>query len=92
MKIDFTNLFFKDYNKIQSDNVKDKIKYIIQSLMDTNSLYSSKEFKVKKIQGYKKYYRIKIGNYRLGLKKEENKIIIMRVMHRKDIYKYFPWA
>jgi len=90
MKIDFTNLFFKDYNKIQSDNVKDKIKYIIQSLMDTNSLYSSKEFKVKKIQGYKKYYRIKIGNYRLGLKKEENKIIIMRVMHRKDIYKYFP--
>ena len=90
MKIDFTNLFFKDYNKIQSDNVKDKIKYIIQSLMDTNSLYSSKEFKVKKIPGYKKYYRIKIGNYRLGLKKEENKIIIMRVMHRKDIYKYFP--
>lgn len=36
------------------------------------------------------YYRIRIGNYRLGLKQEQDTLTLLRFMHRKDIYTYFP--
>ncbi len=40
--------------------------------------------------GYKKYYKIRFGDYRVGLKKENDTIVIETVKHRKEIYKYFP--
>jgi mRNA interferase RelE/StbE len=46
---------------------------------------------IKKIQGYESYYRIRIGNYRVGCEiLAGNKIIFYRVKNRKDIYKVFP--
>ena len=42
--------------------------------------------KVRKMRGYP-YYRIKIGDYRIILKITENRIYIMDVGHRKNIYK-----
>jgi len=41
-----------------------------------------------KVKG--KYFRIRIGEYRLGLKEERGMLILLRFMHRKEIYKYFP--
>lgn len=46
---------------------------------------------IKKIRGYRDYYRIRAGNYRIGCKVEaENGIIFYRVKSRNDIYKVFP--
>jgi mRNA interferase RelE/StbE len=36
------------------------------------------------------YYRMRLGDYRMGFKIESGSIIILRFMHRKDIYNYFP--
>jgi len=44
----------------------------------------------KKIRGYKTYFRLKVGNYRIGFEYDNNVIVFFRVLHRKDIYKYFP--
>lgn len=46
--------------------------------------------KVEKMTGYKGYYKARFGDYRVGLKKQDNKIIVEIVMHRKEIYKYYP--
>ena len=46
---------------------------------------------VKKMRGYRDYYRIRVGNYRIGCKVEaENRIIFYRVKSRDAIYKVFP--
>ena len=45
---------------------------------------------VRKIRGYDDYYRIRIGDYRLGVKIKGNSIEMLRLLHRKDIYKRFP--
>ena len=46
---------------------------------------------IKKIQGREGYYRIRIGDYRIGCVIETgNRIIFYRVKNRKDIYKVFP--
>ena len=45
---------------------------------------------IKKIVGYQGYYRIKIGDYRLGIKYDSNRMVLLRFLHRKDVYKHFP--
>ena len=45
----------------------------------------------KKLKGYKNAYRIKIGDYRIGVFIENKIVEFARVVHRKDIYRVFPW-
>ena len=52
-----------------------------------------KEFKahpLRKLRGFKDYYRIKVKDFRIGFKKTNNRVIFMRILHRKDIYRHFP--
>jgi len=48
--------------------------------------------KVQKLKGYREYYKIRFGSYRVGLRIdfEEKVIEFRRVAHRKDIYRRFP--
>lgn len=43
-----------------------------------------------KLEGYKIAYRIKLGDYRIGVFIEDETIEFVRFVHRKDIYKKFP--
>jgi len=36
------------------------------------------------------YYRIRLGDYRLGLILKSDTLVFVRLLHRKDLYKYFP--
>jgi mRNA interferase RelE/StbE len=45
---------------------------------------------VKKIEGYPGYFRLRIGEYRLGLKLTEDGLEMIRFLHRKEIYRRFP--
>lgn len=47
---------------------------------------------LEKLKGSKDHYKIKVGEYRVGLKidKKEKVIEFRRTLHRKDIYRYFP--
>ena len=45
---------------------------------------------LKKLKGAKNYFRLKLGDYRIGLTLENNIVIFVRFLDRKDIYKYFP--
>jgi mRNA interferase RelE/StbE len=45
---------------------------------------------VKKLQGYENAYRIKVGDYRIGAIFDGETVTFCRVMHRKEIYRYFP--
>ena len=46
---------------------------------------------IKKMKGYQSYYRIMVGDYRIGCKVEHgNQVVFYRVKSRADIYKLFP--
>lgn len=36
------------------------------------------------------YYHIRVGDYWIGLSGGENVLVFARVLHRKEIYRYFP--
>jgi mRNA interferase RelE/StbE len=44
---------------------------------------------LRKLKGYKYYYRIRFGDYRAGIRIENDVLIFERLLHRKDIYKFF---
>jgi mRNA interferase RelE/StbE len=44
----------------------------------------------KKMTGFKTAYRIKLENYRIGLFYERGNVELTTVMHRKEVYRYFP--
>jgi mRNA-degrading endonuclease RelE of RelBE toxin-antitoxin system len=45
---------------------------------------------IKKLKGSKQYFRVRLGDYRIGIYLDKEKVVFSRALHRKDIYKYFP--
>ena len=90
MNILFKPSFVKDFNKLPAKKKEDVRKICTEDFLAAKDLTEFKYADVSSIKGFKGYYRIRTGDYRIGFKKEGQFIIFMRVRHRKDIYKFFP--
>ncbi len=81
--------FQKDISKITDAKVKHLIRETIEAIQ-TNENFSS-VVNLKKLTGYKDFYRIRLGNYRIGLRYNENQeVVLIRFLHRKEIYQKWP--
>jgi mRNA interferase RelE/StbE len=45
---------------------------------------------IKRLTADGAYYRIRIGDYRIGITMENDIVTFVRCLHRRDIYRYFP--
>jgi mRNA interferase RelE/StbE len=89
MKVLIDKSFVKDVDKINDIKLLRNLNKLITELEKCNSLVELPN--VKKIKGYDSFFRIRLGNYRLGFEEiGSNRICLIRLLHRKDIYKYFP--
>lgn len=89
MIVDFDQSFLKSIKKIKDKKALQKVREIIITLEESDHLNEIKN--LKKLKGFQHYYRIRIGDYRLGLEEiEANKVCLIILAHRKDIYKKFP--
>ena len=88
MKVLFSKNFERQLTTITDPHTRDTIRNIIQKLIEASSL--SAILHLKKMNGHKSAYRIRIGNYRIGFYIQKTEIFISTVAHRKDIYKNFP--
>ena len=88
-KVEYTKRFLKELSKIPSV-VRVRIEEVVfRELICENPF--SLSF-LRRLSGYKDKYKIRIGDYRIGLTidKMNKRIICQRVAHRKDIYKIYP--
>jgi mRNA interferase RelE/StbE len=89
MIINFDKSFEKSLGKIEDKILFQKIEKIIIEFENAKSLPGM--LNIKKLKGYKNYYRLRIGEYRLGFEKiDEHTVLFIVFAHRKDIYKSFP--
>ncbi len=89
MDILYGKRFSKDLDSIRNEpHVRKRLLKLIKEIKKISSLTDLKD--VRKIEGYKDYFRIKVGNHRLGVKKGKNRIELIRFLHRKEIYRRFP--
>ena len=88
MKVKFESSFEKDLKLIKDTKLLQKLKSVIIECKNSDKLLDIKN--LQKLKGYNTFYRIRIGNYRLGIEVEKDTLIFTRFLHRKDIYKFFP--
>jgi len=88
MTVEFSKSFSKDLDKISSSTVKNQIKQVIVALEKAEKLQDIPG--TKKLKGHRNAYRIRMGDYRLGLFLEIYTVLLASFLHRKDIYKIFP--
>lgn len=88
MKTEFKASFLKAIKKIDGEQLKADIANAILNVESAESLRQISQ--IKKLKGYKQYYRIRIGDYRIGIKIEADTVIFVDVDHRKNIYRIFP--
>ena len=80
--------FEKDIKLLKDRNLLEKLNQIILTCKQAESVGEINN--LKKMQGYDSFYRIRLGDYRIGIEVLENEVIFVRFLHRKDIYKFFP--
>lgn len=88
MQVIYNKKFLKDLASLSSRQRIKVEKLVFEEIPAFKLL--SEIYNLKKLQGYQLYYRIKVGDYRIGLKFENQLLTFERVLHRKDIYNLFP--
>ncbi len=88
MNVVFLERFGRDLDNIRDAKMQARIAAVIEEIEQADTLLGVKN--LKKMKGYAISYRIRIGDYRLGIYFENDTVELARIVHRKDIYKYFP--
>ncbi len=88
MRTEFLRKFSKDIEKIDSRQVRAALLDVIENVEQAENLAEIRN--IKKLSGFADAYRIRIGDYRIGLFIDGDVVQFARVVHRKDIYKLFP--
>ena len=79
---------FEKLLKLVPKNIRESAIEVLEALEKAKNVTEIKD--LKKLSGYTNYYRIRIGNYRMGLQIINPKIIVVTILHRGTIYKIFP--
>jgi len=88
VEIRFEASFEKDLKKVGDKKLLKRVKEVIEEVKQAEDLRVIND--LKKLKGYDTFYRIRVGDYRIGIDIVENRVIFARILHRKEIYKYFP--
>ena len=88
MKVEFKASFARDLKKIKDKTLKSRVKGVIEAVEQAQGLQEIEG--LRKLRGDAGYYRIRLGEYRLGLLVEGDTVTLVRFLHRRDIYRYFP--
>ena len=88
MQVEFLSKFNKDISSLKTKSTKSKLIETIEAIEKVSSM--SEINGLKKLKGFKDAYRVRLGDYRLGVFITKDTVQFARFVHRKDIYKLFP--
>jgi mRNA interferase RelE/StbE len=91
MEVIITRSFLKNL-KTKPRAVAKAVEKLVSQLEAAKNLEQSGT-DYRKMEGQKKtehYYRIRLGDWRVGVEYIHPKIIVIRILARGEVYKYFP--
>lgn len=88
MNIQVNKVFLKELAKLPAKERQKVEKLLFEEVENYKSFAQIPNFN--KLKGYRNYYKIRFGDYRAGLRFENNTLYFERILHRKDIYKFYP--
>ncbi|MEI6332662.1 MAG: type II toxin-antitoxin system RelE/ParE family toxin [Pseudanabaena sp. ELA607] len=89
MEVKYRQSFLKDLKNLKGSSVYQRIYEIaFTTLPEAKNLEELSN--IKAMQGYSTRYRIRVGDYRIGIEISGNTVEVIRTLHRKEFYRYFP--
>lgn len=88
MKVSFRDSFAKDLKRVKDKVILKRVMDTVEAIEQVDSLNHVPD--LKKLKGRVGYFRLRIGDYRVGLAFEHDSVVFVRFLNRKDIYKFFP--
>lgn len=88
MTVDFRSSFARDLKTIREADLRDRIQAVIQGVEQAGLMNDIPN--LIKLKGGGNYYRIRVGDYRIGLIITGNIASFVRCLDRSEIYKSFP--
>jgi len=88
LKVVYRASFARDLRAIKNRSLLNRIRTIIESVEVAESLAGVPG--LKKLQSRGDHFRIRLGDYRIGLTIEKDTVTFVRVLHRRAVYRYFP--
>lgn len=88
MDVVYEASFARDLRRIREKRLRQRVKDVIGEVKAASDI--SQVGSLKKLQGWDTYYRIRLGDYRIGVEIVDEKVIFVRFLHRRDIYRKFP--
>jgi len=89
LEVQYRQAFLKDLKQLKSSASYQHIYEIAFTTLE--AIDSLEEIpNIKAMRGYSDRYRIRIGDYRIGIEVNGDVIEVMRLLHRREFYRYFP--
>lgn len=88
MVIKYKKIFLKELSKLPTKSrlkIENIVFHEIMNMQDQD-IYKI----ITKMKSYSGYYKIRVGDYRLGIYIKEKILEFQRILHRKEIYRFFP--
>ena len=73
---------------LRNEEVRRKVQQLIELVEQSPSLDAVPC--VKQLQSSGESYRLRVGDYRIGIAMSGDVLVFVRLLHRRDIYRYFP--
>ena len=88
MKVEFRESFAKDLKSVKDKALLKRAGELIEAVEQADSLANIPN--LKKLKGGGNYFRLRVGDYRVGIALENETVVFVRFLNRKDVYKFFP--
>jgi mRNA interferase RelE/StbE len=88
VKVEFRNSFAKDLKGVKEKGLLVRVREVIEAVEKADSLAEMPN--LKKLKGSGNYFRVRVGDYRVGIALENDRVVFVCFLNRKDIYKHFP--
>jgi len=88
VNVEYHKSFERDLRRVRDPNLLARVEAVLVELESLESLDSIPN--IKAMKGHPDYFRIRIGDYRIGFKRIDGGLRIIRFLSRGDIYRKFP--
>ena len=88
MQVTFRASFGRDLKKIKDQRLPDRIREAIEGIEQATVLDDVCD--LKKLSGFTEFYRLRVGDYRIGIVLDGGRLEFVRCLPRREIYRLFP--
>ena len=88
MNIERAPSFRRDLRRVTNRDTRNRVWEKIAEMEAASSLFEVTN--VRRLAGEGRHYRIRIGDHRMGVTMEGAVVVLRRLLHRGEFYRYFP--